>query len=83
MIRKWLLIVIVSCVVALVTLGDEEESSSQEVDGKGSEESTVAEKRTGNDSERASQASGDKELKPLNLKQKIKVNSNIDLPQDI
>lgn len=77
--RRLLLGILVLVAVSLSLKGDEENSEAKTVDSpnpaKKDEVREVAQEKVSPTSEQ--------KLKPLNLKQKIKVNANIDLPQDI
>ena len=77
--RRLLFGILVLIALCLSLKGDEENSKSKTVDSPNTAKTDEVKEIA---REKASPTSEQK-LKPLNLKQKIKVNANIDLPQDI
>ena len=77
--RKLLLAILVLTALSISLGGDEGDKKESTPNNPAP---TKADEGKGPAPEKASPAS-EKILKPLNLKQKIKVNANIDLPQDI
>lgn len=77
--RRLLFGVFVLMAISFSLMGDEENSKDKTVDGPSSAKTDEVKEIT----EEKESPTSEQKLKPLNLKQKIKVNANIDLPQDI
>lgn len=77
--RRLLFGVFVLMAISFSLMGDEENSKDKTVGSPSSAKTDEVKEIT----EEKESPTSEQKLKPLNLKQKIKVNANIDLPQDI
>lgn len=77
--RRLLFGVFVLMAISFSLMGDEENSKDKTVDSPSPAKTDEVKEIT----EEKESPTSEQKLKPLNLKQKIKVNANIDLPQDI